>query len=343
MSSILLAILSAFFAGITAILCKIGIKNTDSNLATALRTIIVLFFAFIMVCVTGSLFQITKISPQSLIFIILSGLSTGASWICYFKALQIGKVNKVAPIDKLSGVLTIIFAMTFLGEEVTVYKILSVILIAVGTLLITVKFKKRQPQKLENLVQKGATQNDNNIENGIIIDKSAEENFATNNDSSFNNSDNSFKLNTNINNKNITTYLWVILALLSAVFASLSAIFAKVGIEDVDSYLATFIRTIVVLIMAWLIVFATKKHKDIKKIDKKSWLFIALSGIATGASWICFYLALKLGQTSIVVSIDKLSILVTIVFSYFVFKEKLSIWSVLGLVLIVGGTLILLI
>ena len=283
---IFFAFASALFAGMTAILSKRGIKNTDSNVATALRTIVVLIFSWIMVFIVGSQETITNISVRTLIFLILSGFATGASWLCYFKALQIGDVNKVTPIDKSSTILTMLLAFIFLGEELTVLKAIAVLLIGVGTYL---------------MIQKKKTE-----------------------------------VKSEVNNK------WIIYASLSAIFASLTSILGKVGIEGVESNLGTAIRTIVVLIMAWIIVFVTKKQHTIKAIDTRSWIFLGLSGIATGASWLCYYRALQEGPASIVVPIDKLSIVVTILFSYVFLKEKLTKKAFFGLVLIVVGTLSLL-
>jgi len=258
---ILYALGSAFFAGITAILAKIGIKNTDSNLATAIRTVVILFFSWLMVFIVGSFNTITSISSKTLIFLILSGLATGLSWLCYFKALQIGNVNKVTPIDKSSTILTMILAMIFLGENITVLKIVSIILIGIGTYLMIEKKEDKKETK---------------------------------------------------DNK------WLILALGSALFASLTSILGKVGIEGVESNLGTAIRTVVVLIMAWILVFVTGKQGEIENIDKKSWKFLIFSGLTTGLSWLCYYKALQDGEASIVVPIDKLSILVTMAFSYFI-------------------------
>lgn len=283
---ILFAFGSALFAGLTSILAKCGIKNTDSNVATALRTIVVLIFSWIMVFITGSHNTLSDISSKTLIFLILSGISTGASWLCYFRALQIGDVNKVTTIDKSSTILTMLMAFILLGEEITLIKGLAMILIGVGTYLMITK--------KENVV---------------------------------------------VNNKNNT---WFIYALGSAIFASLTSILGKIGIEGVDSTLGTAIRTIVVLIMAWIVVFVTKKQNAIKDIDKNSWIFLVLSGLATGGSWLCYYKALQTGPASVVVPIDKLSILVTIAFSYIIFKEKLNKKSTLGLLLIIIGTLSLL-
>ena len=283
---LLFAFGSALFAGLTAILAKCGIRNTDSNVATALRTDVVLIFSWIMVFVVGAQSGIRDISEKVLIFLILSGLSTGISWLCYFKALQIGDINKVTPIDKSSTVITMLLAFIFLGEEITWLKFVSMILIGIGTYL---------------MIQKKETQEK-------VEDKK-----------------------------------WLLYAVGSAVFASLTSILGKIGIQDVNSNLGTAIRTAVVLVMAWIVVFVTGKQDTVKNIDRKSWLFLILSGFATGGSWLCYYRALQTGPASVVVPIDKLSILVTIAFSYVVFHEKLSLKSGAGLLLIVVGTLALLI
>ena len=273
---------SAFFAGITAVLAKIGIENVNSTLATALRTVVVLAFSWLMVFVVGSQGGIAQISGTTLLFLVLSGLSTGASWLCYFKALQLGDVNKVAPIDKSSTVLTILLAFIFLGEPVSIPQALGVVGIGVGTLLMIAKKE---------------------VEDGKPHSKA-----------------------------------WLVYAFLSAVFASLTSIFGKIGVENVESNLGTAIRTIVVLVMAWVMVFVTGEQKGIRSIGKKSWVFLFLSGITTGLSWLCCYRALQDGPASVVVPIDKLSILVTIVFSWIVLKEKLTPKAAVGLVLILAGT-----
>lgn len=283
---ILYAFGAAFFAGITAILAKIGIRNTDSNLATAIRTVVILVFSWLMVFIVGSAGTITSLSVKTVVFLVLSGIATGLSWLCYFKALQIGNVNKVTPVDKSSTVLTMILALIFLGEAITVLKFVSIVLIGVGTYL--------------------------------MIEKKADAKEAKDNK-------------------------WLFFALGAAVFASLTAILGKIGIEGVESNLGTAIRTIVVLIMAWLVVFVTKKQGEIKGIDKRSWKFLIFSGLTTGLSWLCYYKALQDGEASIVVPIDKLSILVTMAFSYFVLKEKFTKKSWVGLTGIVAGTLLLLV
>ena len=280
---ILYAFGSALFAGLTSILAKCGICKTDSNVATAIRTVIVLIFSWIMVFVVGAQSGISEVSMTTWIFLVLSGAATGASWLCYFKALQIGDVNKVVPIDKSSTILTIILAFLFLKEEISIPKLICVVLIGIGTYLMITK-KEAGGEK-----------------------KSGKS--------------------------------WLFYAVLSAVFASLTSILGKVGIEGVNSNLGTAVRTIVVLIMAWIVVFVTGKQNTIKEIDKKELGFICLSGLATGGSWLCYYKALQDGLASVVVPIDKLSIVVTIAFSYIVFHEKLSRKALLGLVLIIGGTL----
>lgn len=285
---IMFAFGSAAFAGLTSILAKCGIKKTDSTAATAIRTIAVLAFSWLMVFIVGSQSEITSISLKSWVFLILSGIATGASWLCYFKALSLGDINKVVPIDKSSTVLTIILALIFFGEEITPVKLAAIVLIAVGTFLMI--------QKRETKASSG--------EKG----KSAG---------------------------------WLIYALLSAVFASLTSILGKIGIDNVESNLGTAIRTAVVLLMAWMMVFITNKQSSVKQVDKKELCFILVSGVATGASWLCYYKALQDGPASVVVPIDKLSILVTVAFSYIVFKEKLSVKSLVGLIMIVAGTLMM--
>ena len=283
---ILYAVGSSFFAGITAILAKCGIRKTDSNVATAIRTVIVLLFSWLMVLVTGTGEGIRQIDSRTFLFLVLSGLATGASWLCYFHALKKGDINKVVPIDKSSTVLTILLALIFLQEGISGVKILSVLLIGGGTLLMIDKMDK------ETNVQKQSGG-------------------------------------------------WMIYAVLSAVFASLTAILGKIGIGGIDSNLGTAIRTTVVLVMAWLMVFLTGKQGEVRRIEKKELIFICLSGLATGASWLCYYRALQDGPASVVVPIDKLSMLVTIAFSLIVFHEKLTKKSTAGVILITVGTVLL--
>ncbi len=284
---LLFAFGSAFFAGVTAVLAKCGIRKTDSTVATAIRTIIVLIFAWIMVFVVGSQDQLRDISQMTLLFLALSGLATGASWLCYFKALQIGDINKVVPIDKSSTVLTILLAFLLLGEPIGLFQGIGVVLIGIGTFLMIEKKQQEAPSAASG---KG----------------------------------------------------WMFYAFGSAIFASLTAILGKVGIQGVESNLGTAIRTGVVLVMAWVMVLVSGKAKEVRQVPGRELAFICLSGIATGASWLCYYHALQDGPASVVAPIDKLSILVTVAFSYLVFHEKLTRRSGLGLVLIVAGTLAML-
>ena len=283
MTWLVMAILSAVFAGLTSILAKCGIRKTDSDLATAVRTIVVLLFSWIMVLVVGSLNTLPQISGKSFLFLVLSGFATGASWICYFKALSMGDVNKVVPVDKSSTILTVLLAIVLFGETGNLaVKLFATALLAVGIFLMIEK--KQTEKKTES---KG----------------------------------------------------WFVYALLAAVFAALTSILGKIGISGVESNLGTAIRTCVVLIMAWIIVFAQGKQKKLKGIDRRELLFICLSGLATGASWLCYYYAIQNGIVSVVVPIDKMSILITVAFSYFVFKEKLSKKAAVGLALMLIGTL----
>ncbi len=280
-----MALFSAIFAGITSILVKLGVKNTDSDIATAIRTIVVLIFAIIMTLIVNSFESIKTISIKEWIFLILSGLMTGFSWICYFRALSLGDVNKVAPIDKSSATITALLAIIIFSETNMLWlKLLSIFGILVGTILM--------------------------IEKKDIDIKESKKS-------------------------------WFIYAILSAIFASLTSIFAKIGLKNVESNLGTAIRTFVVLIMAWIIVFARKKTSEIKFIDKKELAFILLSGLTTGASWLCYYSAVKAGVLSVVVPIDKLSVLITVVFSTIVLKEKLKLKATIGLVLIVVFTIVM--
>lgn len=284
---ILYAFFSAFFAGITAVLAKIGIKDTDSNVATAIRTIVILIFSWLMVFIVGSQNMIYHISVKSTVFLILSGLATGASWLCYFRALQLGNVNKVTPIDKSSTVMTMLLAFVFLSESITWIKVIAMCAIGLGTYF-------------------------------MIVKKTGE-------------------------TKEVRDNKWFVYAGLAAVFASLTSILGKIGITEVESNLGTAIRTIVVLLMAWIVVFIFRKQGEIKRIDRKSWIFLILSGITTGASWLFYYSALQKGVASVVVPIDKLSIVFSMTFSYFILKEKFSRKSLIGLLIIIIGTLMLLI
>lgn len=284
--SIILALLAAIFAALTGILAKIGIKDVNSNLATAIRTIVVVIMAFLMVLITKQLDSIFLVSRKSLVFLVLSGITTGLSWLCYFKAIQIGDVSKVVPIDKSSVILTILFSFIFLGEPVTTAIVIGGTLIAIGTFALIGKIKKSS-------------------------------------DTSYSNS-------------------YIFLALLSAVFAALTAILAKIGIEEVDSNVATFIRTIVIIIFAWGIVFFQRTQNQMKTISRKSYLFLILSGIATGLSWLCFFAAISIGKVSIVAPIDKFSVVITAILSIIILKEKPTKNTLVGCAIITIGTIFLL-
>lgn len=283
---VLYAFGSALFAGLTAILAKCGIRKTDSTVATAIRTIVVLAFSWGMVFLVGSEAQLAEISGRTLLFLVLSGLATGASWLCYFRALQIGDMNKVVPVDNSSTVLTILLAVLFLHETLSWTRGIGMVCIAAGTYLM-----------IEKKQSTGAAKAGGS---------------------------------------------WLLYAAGSAVFASLTSILGKIGITGVESNLGTAIRTGVVLIMSWMMVFVTGKGAQVRKIPKNELGFICLSGLATGGSWLCYYKALQDGPASVVAPIDKLSILVTILFSYLVFHEKLSKKAAVGLILVVGGTLLML-
>lgn len=288
--SIILALLAALFASFTAILAKIGIENVDSNLATAVRTIVVLIMAFLMVVITGQTDNILDVSMHAFIFLVLSGLTTGLSWLCFFKAIQIGDVSKVVPIDKASVVLTIILSFIVLKEPATATIVTGGIVISIGTFVLIGK------------------QDKNNKEKKVFSPKS-----------------------------------YIFLAILSAIFAALTNILAKIGIEDVDSNVATFIRTIVILLFAWGIVFFQGTIKELKKINKKAYIFLILSGAATGLSWLCYFGALALGKVSVVNPIDKFSVVLTMVLSFIILKEKPTKFTIAGAILITIGTGLLII
>lgn len=280
---ILFSLGAAFFAGITAIFAKIGVEKVDSSLATAIRTIIILVLSIIVVFLVGSFDEINKLDFKTTIFLVLSGISTSLLWLSYFKALQLGNINKVAPIDKTSIILTLILSLIFLNEKITIIKIVSMILILVGTVLMVGK---------------------------------------------------SYEI---INNK------WIIYAIYTAIFTSLTTILGKIGINNVESNLGTLIRTIVVFIIIWSYILITKKQTKIKKITKKSLLFIILSGITTCFSWLCYFKALQQGEASLVFPIEKLSIVITVIISSIFLHEKINLKSILGLLFIIVGTLILII
>lgn len=284
MSWVTAAFASAFFAGITSILAKCGIRHTDSDVATAIRTCVVLVFAWAMAGISGSIGAIGAIPAKAWLFLTLSGLATGASWICYFKALSIGDVNKVVPVDKMSTVLAVLIAIVLFGETGNLaVKLVGTAVITLGTFLM-----------IEKKQSVGAEQKQDRA--------------------------------------------WLAYALGAAVFAALTSVLAKIGIEGVESNLATAIRTCVVLFMAWAIVAAKGKLEQVARIDPRELAFLAASGIATGASWLLYYYAIAAGQVSVVVQIDKLSIVVSVLFARLAFNEKLSHRSAIGLFLIVLGT-----
>ena len=282
---ILYAFGSAFFAGIIAILAKCGIRRSDSDAATAVRTVIVLLFSWLMVLINGSGGKITSLGGKTWVFLILSGLATGASWLCCFKALKTGDVNRVVPIDKSSTVLTVLFSFVFLGEKITPAKCAAVVLLAIGTFLMLEK-KQEDTAKPQG---KG----------------------------------------------------WLFYAVLSAVFAALTSILGKVGITGTPSELGTAIRTCVVLVMAWAVLFITGKQHTVREIPKNELGFICLSGLATGASWLCYYKALQMGDASKVVPIDKLSVVITLILAFVFLHEQFTTKSLIGCILIGAGTLIM--
>lgn len=284
---ILFAIASSFFAGLTAILSKIGVQNTNSHLATALRTTVVLFFSWILVMFTGQLHAITQVSTYTFCFLVLSGISTGASWLCYFRAIQIGEVNKVSAVDKTSTILTIFLAFLFLHETITMIGIVAILFIGLGTWLMTDLHSFKQLYERSNSH-------------------------------------------------------WFLYSFGSSFFASLTAIFGKIGIASIPSQLGTAIRTIFVLLFAWLFVFFQGKQKEIKQIERRSWIYLFLSGMTTGISWLCYYRALQDGNASVVVPIDKLSIVVTVLFSSLVLKETIKRRTKIGLLFLILGTFLLL-
>ena len=362
---ILFAFASAFFAGITSVLAKVGLQKTDSYLTTALRTVVVLIFAWFIVVYSGVFDEVWEIGRKSLFFLVLSGITTGASWICYFKALQLGDVSKVVPVDKSSTILTMILAFLILSEPVTLNMLLGMIIIGTGTYLM---IQKKNDSKIvadteteilsdTEIISDPKTWSDPKAQSDSEIrsDSKAQSDPKTRDSEIFENySDSSphSDIKPSEKNEGLSTVgkggkkpdqRWLIFAFLSALFAALTSILGKIGIDGVNSNLGTAVRTIVVLIMAWLIVFYLGKQKEIQNIDTKSWVFIILSGLATGLSWLFFFGALKDGLAGVVVPIDKLSILVTVIFAYVFLKEKVTKKSWFGLLLVTAGTLLLLV
>jgi bacterial/archaeal transporter family protein len=283
--SIILALLAAVFASLTNILVKIGMENVNSNLATAIRTVIVIIMAFIVVVVTKQLPAITMIPNKALAFILLSGISTGLSWLFFFRALAVGDVSKVVPIDKSSIVLTILLSILVLGEKAVPNIIVGGALIAFGTF--------------------------------VLIGKNEEKKRFTG------------------------SQFYIVYAILGAVFAALTSILAKIGMEGVDSNVATFLRTIVVLVFAWAIVLFQGTHREMKQISSKSYLFLILSGVATGLSWLCYFAAIAIGKVSVVAPIDKFSVVITMILGFVILKEKATKYTVIGGIFITVGTALL--
>jgi len=284
---LLYAIGAAVFAALTTILAKIGLENVDSHFATAIRTMVVLAFAWLMVFIVGAQGGIAEIRGRTWLYLVLSGLSAGGSWLCFFRALKLGNVSKVVPIDKSSTIMTMILAFVFLSEPFSWVTVIGMVLMAIGTWLM-LELKKEKT--------------------GSEVEKSSKS--------------------------------WLTFAILAAGFASLTAIFGRVGVADIDANLWTAIRTIIVIPLSWLMVFIAGSQKTIKTVSGKSWLFLILSGIATGASWLLFFNALQAGNASHVVPIDKLSIVLTMAFARLFLKERFSKRSIAGLVLLTTGTLL---
>lgn len=283
--SIILALLAALFASMTNILAKIGMENVNTNLATAVRTIVVLILAFLMVLITGKFGTIAAIQPKAMLFIILSGFATGLSWLFFFKALGIGEVSKVVPIDKSSIVLTIILSILLLGEPAAPQILAGGALITIGTF--------------------------------VLIGKNEDTKRFTGSQS------------------------YIVYAVLGAVFAALTSILAKIGMEGVDSNVATFLRTIVILLFAWAIVFYQRTYREMKTISSKGYLFLILSGAATGLSWLCYFGALAIGKVSVVAPIDKFSVVITMILSFVILKEKARKHTIVGGAIITVGTVFL--
>ena len=321
---ILLAALSAFFAGLVAVLSKIGLKGINSNLAMFIRTFVVLLFSFVVVFIFADVYEINSFTTNNWLFLALSGICTGASWLCYFKALKIGDINKVTPVDKSSVVLTVLISFLFLGEQVTPFKVVGIAGIIAGTFLM-IERKKIMHRRIRTTVE---------FSSRLRIIKLSLNCGAPN------------LLRKRMLNKDIfipiekkQNFGWFIYAALSAVFAALVSVFAKIGMDGVNSNLATALRTVVVLAFSFFIVLLSKPN--IKSLTKKNWLFLILSGAATGVSWLLFFRAVQIGELSVVSAIDKLGIVVAIVFSYFILKEKLTQKSLMGFIVLIVFTAVM--
>lgn len=274
---------SAFFGGITAILAKQGVRKCDSDIATAVRTVIVLLFAWAVTFAAGSSNGLGVLGGKTLLFLLLSGLATCASWLCYFKALSLGEVNKVVVVDKSGIILAVLAGILFFRETTHLpMKLFCTSLIGAGIFLMIEKEKS-----------------------GIVKEERRG---------------------------------WLLYAFLSAVFAAATSLLAKIGLEGVDSNLGTAVRTIVIFAAAWGIVGAKGKLPLLKTVPRNEILFLLLSGVSTGISWLCYFFAIQKGSVSVVIPIDRLSVLVTVLFSRIVFQERLTRKGVFGLALLIVGT-----
>lgn len=302
---IVLAFASAAFAGLTSILAKVGIANVNSHVATALRTSVVAIFAWAFAASLGDLTNLLTLSKETYVFLILSGLATGASWIMFMFALKLLPASKVVPIDKFSTIIAMLISIIFLqGGQIDEAMVIAIVGITMGTGLMIGIPSKELEKDVRNLPQP-------EFENMSLEEKG----------------------------KNVRGYVY---AILSAVFAGVSIVLAKYGLEDVNSRLGTAITTGVVVIMAWAMVGINGKSVSFK-MDRKSALFLILSGLTTGLSWVCYYAAIKFGVPSVVIPIDKLSGVITVIFAWTFLKEKPTTSAGLGLILITAGTLMLVI
>ncbi len=279
---IIYALLAALFSGLTSVFAKSGINSKNSLISTYVRTLVITLFLFIVVTLRNDFNDLYLLDKKTIIFLVLSGISNTLLWICYFKALDLGTVSKVTPIDKTSIILTLILSSIFLHEKITIIKVLSIIFILTGTLL-TIKRE----------------------------DKDSKDNK------------------------------WILYAFLTAIFTSTTTVISKIGIENTNTCLTTFLRTIIVLILLTIINLFKNNFKDIKNLDKRNYMFIILSGISTSLSWLFYFTSLSLGEASIVFPIEKLSLVVSIVTSTIFLKEKLNKKQILGIIIIVIGTSLL--
>ena len=284
---ILLAVVASVSAGFTSVLSKMGGSKIGSNMLTLLRTIVVVMMSWLIVALFGSW---GNVGGHSLLFLILSGLATGASWLCYYRALQIGKVAGVVAVDQSSVLFSVILAIIFLGERSKFeIALIGLLIIALGMFFIVLERNK-------------------NIDKTVVVK---------------------------------TQRGWIFFAFGSAIFASLTAIFGKIGISGVDSNLGTAIRTLVIIPMALMMVFINHETQDYQKLTGRDILYIVLSGIGTGVSWLCYYAALALGPVTVIAPIDKTSIAVATFLAFLFLREKPSKLTILGLGFIVFGTIVI--